>query len=97
MSNRPVITYLVDRDGSRLRIVPDENRAFGSGMSAFGDVTQRTKPTSVGSINNIALHVSLVSPADGRDDRDGHSGYTNAQYKTSLDKCCYGRRPLGSQ
>jgi N-acetyl-anhydromuramyl-L-alanine amidase AmpD len=73
---------LVDRDGSRLRIVPDANRAFGSGMSAFGDATQRTKPKSVGSINNIALHVSLVSPADGRDDRDGHSGYTNAQYRS---------------
>lgn len=73
---------LIERDGSRLRIVPDEKRAFGSGMSAFGDATQRTKPTSVGSINNIALHVSLVSPPDGRDDRDGHSGYTDAQYKT---------------
>lgn len=72
---------LIDRDGGRLRIVPDEKRAFGAGMSAFGDATQRTKPTSVGSINNIALHVSLVSPADGRDDRDGHSGYTEAQYK----------------
>lgn len=71
---------LIERDGSRLRIVPDEKRAFGSGMSAFGDATQRTKPTSVGSINNIALHVSLVSPIDGRDDRDGHSGYTDAQY-----------------
>ena len=73
---------LIDRDGSRLRIVPDEKRAYGAGMSAFGDVTQRPKPTSVGSINNIALHVSLVSPADGRDDQDGHSGYTDAQYKT---------------
>ncbi len=73
---------LIDRDGSRLRIVPDEKRAYGAGMSAFGDFTQRTKPTSVGSINNIALHVSLVSPPDGRDDRDGHSGYTDAQYKT---------------
>lgn len=73
---------LIERDGGRLRIVPDQKRAFGSGMSAFGDITQRTKPTSVGSINNIALHISLVSPADGRDDRDGHSGYTEAQYKT---------------
>ncbi|MCP9819862.1 N-acetylmuramoyl-L-alanine amidase [Synechococcus sp. Cruz-9H2] len=73
---------LIDRDGSRLRIVPDEKRAYGSGMSAFGDATQRTKPSSVGSINNIALHVSLVSPSDGRDDRDGHSGYTEAQYKS---------------
>lgn len=73
---------LIDRDGSRLRIVPDQKRAYGAGMSAFGDGTQRPKPTSVGSINNIALHVSLVSPADGRDDRDSHSGYTEAQYKS---------------
>lgn len=73
---------LIERDGSRLRIVPDQKRAFGAGMSAFGDVTLRTKPASVGSINNIALHISLVSPEDGRDDRDGHSGYTDAQYKS---------------
>ena len=72
---------LIARDGTRLRIVPDEKRAYGSGMSAFGDVTQRTKPSSVGSVNNIALHLSLVSPPDGRDDRSGHSGYTLAQYR----------------
>jgi N-acetyl-anhydromuramyl-L-alanine amidase AmpD len=80
--NQASYHLLIDRDGSRLRIVPDGKRAYGAGMSAFGDFTQRIKPTSVGSINNIALHVSLVSPADGRDDRDGHSGYTDAQYKT---------------
>ena len=72
---------LVARDGARLRIVPDEKRSYGAGMSAFGDVTQRTKPSSVGSINNIALHISLVSPEDGRDDRSGHSGYTTNQYR----------------
>jgi len=72
---------LITRDGSRLRIVPDDKRAFGSGMSAFGDATQRTKTGSVGSINNIALHVSLVSPEDGRDDRAAHSGYTGSQYR----------------
>ena len=69
---------LVGQDGSRLRIVPDLNRAFGAGMSAFGDVTQRTKLGSVGSINNIALHISLVTPADGRGDTSAHSGYTDA-------------------
>jgi len=72
---------LIDRDGSRLRIVPDDKRAYGSGMSAFGDFTQRTKSASVGSINNVSLHVSLVSPSDGSDDRESHSGYTDAQYK----------------
>jgi N-acetyl-anhydromuramyl-L-alanine amidase AmpD len=74
---------LVDRAGRRLRIVPDERRAFGAGMSAFGDFTVRIRPTSPGSVNNVALHLSLESPADGRGDGDGHSGYTAAQYATA--------------
>ena len=65
-----------------MRIVPDNKRAYGAGMSAFGDVTQRREPGRVGSINNIALHVSLVTPPDGRDDRGAHSGYTEAQYRS---------------
>ena len=73
---------LIGRDGRRVRIVPDRKRAYGSGMSAFGDVTMRDRPGSVGSINNIALHLSLVTPSDGRGDADGHSGYTNAQYRS---------------
>lgn len=73
---------LIAADGTRLRIVPDLKRAYGSGMSAFGDATQRREPGRVGSINNVALHVSLVTPADGRDDRDSHSGYTTAQYRS---------------
>ncbi len=73
---------LVGRDGRRVRIVPDQNRAYGSGMSAFGDLTLRDRPGSVGPINNIALHISLVTPPDGRGDAHGHSGYTNAQYQT---------------
>lgn len=73
---------LIGRDGSRTRVVADSYRAYGAGMSAFGDITQRTKASSLGSINNIALHISLVSPDDGRDDRDMHSGYTDAQYRS---------------
>jgi N-acetyl-anhydromuramyl-L-alanine amidase AmpD len=73
---------LVDRAGRRLRIVPDGARAFGAGMAAFGDFTVRIRPTSLGSLNNVALHLSLESPADGRGDGDGHSGYTAAQYRT---------------
>ena len=73
---------LIAIDGARLRVVPDEKRAYGAGMSAFGDATQRTKSSSVGSINNIALHVSLVTPADGRNNSSGHSGYTSNQYKS---------------
>ncbi|MEB3322786.1 MAG: peptidoglycan recognition family protein [Synechococcaceae cyanobacterium] len=73
---------LVDRNGRRLRIVPDARRAYGAGMSAFGDFTVRIRPGSVGSINNVALHVSLETPADGRGDAPAHSGYTTAQYES---------------
>lgn len=73
---------LIARDGRRIRVVPDEKRAYGSGMSAFGDVTIRTRPGSVGSINNIALHISLITPPDGRGDVQAHSGYTSAQYRS---------------
>ena len=82
-NNDQQVSYhmLIGRDGRRVRIVPDQKRAYGSGMSAFGDITMRDRPGSVGSINNIALHLSLVTPSDGRGDSHGHSGYTNAQYK----------------
>ena len=71
---------LIDRAGQRLRFVPDEQRAFGAGMSAFGDASVRIRSTSVGSINNVALHLSLETPADGRGDEEAHSGYSQRQY-----------------
>ena len=74
---------LIDRAGQRLRIVPDTGRAFGAGMAAFGDFTVRIRPTSVGSLNNVALHLSLESPLDGRGDGDAHSGYTSQQYRVA--------------
>ncbi len=74
---------LVDREGQRLRIVPDGGRAFGAAMAAFGDFTVRIRPTSVGSLNNVALHLSLESPPDGRGDGDAHSGYTKEQYRAA--------------
>jgi N-acetyl-anhydromuramyl-L-alanine amidase AmpD len=74
---------LVDREGQRLRIVPDGGRAFGAGMAAFGDFTVRIRPGSVGSLNNVALHLSLESPPDGRGDGDAHSGYTAEQYRVA--------------
>jgi len=74
---------LVDRSGRRLRIVPDGARAFGAAMAAFGDFTVRIRPTSVGSLNNVALHLSLESPPDGRGDGDAHSGYSPEQYRTA--------------
>jgi hypothetical protein len=74
---------LIDRAGQRLRIVPDEARAFGAGLSAFGAMTVRPRPTSRGSVNNVALHLSLETPEDGRGDGDGHAGYSDAQYRTA--------------
>jgi len=74
---------LIDRAGQRLRIVPDGGRAFGAGMAAFSDFTVRIRPGSVGSLNNVALHLSLKSPPDGRGEVDAHSGYTAAQYRTA--------------
>ena len=74
---------LIDRAGQRLRIVPDEGRAFGAGMAAFGDFTVRIRPASVGSLNNVALHLSLETPPDGRGDGDAHSGYTSEQYRVA--------------
>jgi N-acetyl-anhydromuramyl-L-alanine amidase AmpD len=72
---------LIGRDGKLVRIVPDDKRAYGAGMSQFMGSTLRTKKGSVGSINNIALHISLVSPA-GYNNSDSHSGYTREQYST---------------
>ncbi|MEB3335246.1 MAG: peptidoglycan recognition family protein [Cyanobacteriota bacterium] len=74
---------LVSPTGERLRLVADEQRAYGAGMSAWGDMSVRIRPTSPGSINNVALHLSLVTPPDGRGDTPAHSGYTSAQYTTA--------------
>jgi N-acetyl-anhydromuramyl-L-alanine amidase AmpD len=71
---------LIGRDGERVRIVPDQDRAFGAGDSAFGDLRFKTSATNPPSINNIALHVSLESPPDGRGDASAHAGYTADQY-----------------
>jgi N-acetyl-anhydromuramyl-L-alanine amidase AmpD len=74
---------LISPTGERLRLVPDERRAYGAGMSAWGDMSVRIRPTSPGSINNVALHLSLVTPPDGRGDTPAHSGYTPAQYNAA--------------
>lgn len=75
---------ILARDGSLYRIVADEFRAYGAGWSAWGDSTIRHRgskiPAAAGSINNVALHISLVSPLDGGGNTDGHSGYSSQQY-----------------
>lgn len=74
---------LIPEDGRRVRIVADANRAFGAGNSAFQNYSIRLKPGAAGSINNIALHLSLVSPSDGRGDAPTHSGYSDRQYQSA--------------
>jgi hypothetical protein len=74
---------LIASDRRRLRVVPDSERAFGAGDSAFGNFTVKLKPDTPGSINNVALHLSLVTPPDGRNDVDRRSGYTIAQYRSA--------------
>jgi N-acetyl-anhydromuramyl-L-alanine amidase AmpD len=71
---------LIGRDGALYRIVPDEQRAFGAGNSEFHGLAVRLNPALDGSVNNIALHVSLETPEDGQGRGPGHSGYTGAQY-----------------
>jgi hypothetical protein len=74
---------LIPADGRRVRVVADVDRAFGAGNSAFDGFTIQLKSGIPGSINNIALHLSFVSPPDGREDAPTHSGYTPLQYRSA--------------
>ncbi|NJL36510.1 MAG: N-acetylmuramoyl-L-alanine amidase [Leptolyngbyaceae cyanobacterium SM1_4_3] len=77
---------LIKQDGTVVYIVPPEMRAFGAGSSVFeganGSETVQTNPAFASSVNNFAYHTSLESPADGRGNSRGHSGYTEAQYQS---------------
>ena len=77
---------LITLEGTVVYIVPPENRAFGAGNSAFktpsGIETVQTNPQLAPSVNNFAYHVSLETPADGRNNHRQHSGYSNAQYNS---------------
>lgn len=73
---------LVSQNGDLIRFVPDENRAYGAGYSRFGDFTVHSKSPNNFSVNNVALHISLETPPDGRGDVASHSGYTRDQYNT---------------
>ena len=90
---------LIGRDGRRIRVVDDRQRAFGAGDSALNGLTVQLRADARPSVNNIALHVSLVSPPDGADgEARGHSGYTEAQYRSlatqiALWQNLYGIRP----
>ncbi|MGJ5675134.1 MAG: N-acetylmuramoyl-L-alanine amidase [Nostochopsis sp.] len=75
---------LITLDGTILYIVPPDKRAFGAGNSVFdgsnGPETVQTNPDLEPSVNNFAYHVSLETPAEGRNKEPYHIGYTDAQY-----------------
>jgi len=73
---------MVSQKGDLTRFVPDESRAYGAGYSRFGDFTVHSKSPNNFSVNNVALHISLETPPDGRGDVASHSGYTGDQYNT---------------
>ncbi|VXD12270.1 N-acetylmuramyl-L-alanine amidase, negative regulator of AmpC, AmpD [Planktothrix serta PCC 8927] len=77
---------LIMLTGDIVYIVPPDLRAFGAGNSVFatstGTETVKTHPQRPPSVNNFAYHVSLETPADGRNNADSHSGYTAAQYQS---------------
>ncbi len=73
---------LIDLDGTVIYLVPPDKRAFGAANSQFNGVGVKTNPNLPASVNNFAYHVSLVSPADGRNNSASHSGYTQAQYES---------------
>jgi hypothetical protein len=74
---------LIGREGQRIRVVDDDKRAFGAGDSAFQRQAVQLRQAIPASVNNFALHVSLVSPPNGADgEAHTHSGYTPAQYES---------------
>ncbi|MFN7894578.1 MAG: peptidoglycan recognition family protein [Cyanobacteriota bacterium] len=93
--NQASYHVLVTEDGRLVRIVSDDKRAFGAGNSAFNNYTIRLKPDSPGSINNVALHLSLVSPPDGRGETLTHSGYTVPQYRSTAAQVLFWQASYG--
>lgn len=77
---------LIMLTGDIVYIVPPDLRAYGAGNSVFagpqGTETVSTHPKRPPSVNNFAYHISLETPADGRNNKPTHSGYTMAQYQT---------------
>jgi hypothetical protein len=77
---------LIRLDGTIVYMVPFEHRAFGAGNSVFmgvnGPESVQTNAQVSSSVNNFALHFSLESPPDGRNNNDSHSGYTKLQYRS---------------
>lgn len=77
---------LIRENGSIVYVVPPEYRAYGAGDSVFinadrQEETVQTNGKNPPSVNNFAYHISLVTPADGRNNQATHGGYTKNQYE----------------
>jgi hypothetical protein len=77
---------LIRENGAIVYVVPPEYRAYGAGDSVFinadrQEETVQTNGKNPPSVNNFAYHISLVTPADGRNNRATHGGYTKNQYE----------------
>ena len=77
---------LITLDGTIVYLVSPDKRAFGAGNSVFngpnGPEAVKTHSKFPPSVNNFAYHISLETPADGRNNANRHSGYTTAQYQS---------------
>jgi hypothetical protein len=77
---------IIRLNGTIVYVVPPEKRAYGAGNSVFktskGPETVKTHKAFPPSVNNFAYHISLETPADGHNDAQSHSGYTDAQYRS---------------
>ena len=77
---------LITRNGTIVHIVSKRNRAFGAGNSMFrgsnGPEMVKTHRIYPASVNNFAYHISLETPADGNNNGNHHSGYSQAQYQS---------------
>ncbi|AFY59313.1 N-acetylmuramoyl-L-alanine amidase [Synechococcus sp. PCC 6312] len=73
---------MIALDGTVVYVVPPEARAYGAGNSEFNGESVLSSTKVPSSVNNFAYHISLETPADGMNERDYHSGYTDAQYRS---------------
>lgn len=77
---------LIQENGAIVYVVPPEYRAYGAGDSVFinadrQEETVQTNGKNPPSVNNFAYHISLVTPAEGRNNQATHGGYTKNQYE----------------
>lgn len=73
---------MIALDGTVVYVVPPEARAYGAGNSEFNGESVLSSTKVPSSVNNFAYHISLETPGDGMNERDYHSGYTDAQYRS---------------